>query len=199
MTSTPTPLPPKDGIMKDDCDHKFGNMDDWPRKCWDCGKTEDVIQGEEAAKIFKTHAEKIALNKTLLDCPFCGNQAKLVPECLGHWEITCTNCACVSQSEDSKEKAITAWNTRSPTWMPIESAPKDGTIVILKAGDWYFEAYWDFIDSDTGPMWLAQNEGVHPPSWHDGACWSNNADEEQSELPTHWLPLPLPPKENSDE
>lgn len=69
----------------------------------------------------------------------------------------------------------------SDLWQPIETAPKDGTFFLAWNGNWrgvaqYFEpAYED------DPIWVDETtEFIHPP-------------------PTHWMPLPPPPKENSDE
>ena len=63
-------------------------------------------------------------------------------------------------------------------WQPIETAPKDGTTHILVLDDGWFciSAWWD--DSE-------RNEG--------GQCWKSS--QWHSWLtPTHWMPLPEPPK-----
>lgn len=59
-------------------------------------------------------------------------------------------------------------------WQPIETAPKDGTWVLLyhqyaRISDWY----WD------------------GQKWHNDVLdWG---DDEPSLAPTHWQPLPDPP------
>ena len=62
-------------------------------------------------------------------------------------------------------------------WQPIETAPKDGTEIIL----------WE---SRKGHRWLA--------FWHVD-CWvtSGSAEAGNYNFPvfTHWQPLPSPPKE----
>lgn len=59
-----------------------------------------------------------------------------------------------------------------PKWRPIETAPKDGTkVVVYDEGDVWI-AYW----YRTSPQlfgWWAIDHGVNP---------------------THWLPLPPPPE-----
>jgi hypothetical protein len=61
-------------------------------------------------------------------------------------------------------------------WQPIETAPKDGTLVLL--------AY------DTGPgvlqwgMSLARIRGDH---------WATDINSQLHFVPTHWMPLPEPP------
>lgn len=70
-------------------------------------------------------------------------------------------------------------------WQPIETALKDGSSLLLFAvelsysdtpqmyvGRWSTTAWW-------GPAWVAYEEG---------------SDTEYLE-PTHWMPLPDPPKE----
>ena len=59
-------------------------------------------------------------------------------------------------------------------WQPIETAPKDGTPVLL----------WALLDwkDDLVPVcgWYAQSSR----KWLCHAAWLN---------PTHWMPLPAPP------
>lgn len=68
-------------------------------------------------------------------------------------------------------------------WMPIESAPRDGSFVLLypgrelrvSMGNYYtsededpeFSNIWQCMDSDAEPSWCT---------------------------PTHWMPLPSPPE-----
>jgi hypothetical protein len=75
-------------------------------------------------------------------------------------------------------------------WQPIETAPKDGTAILVYGADPcvyaddygcrapYFVAYWDNSDTDE-PIWrYASYDGGYY-----GACYK----------PTHWMPLPDPP------
>jgi hypothetical protein len=55
-------------------------------------------------------------------------------------------------------------------WMPIESAPKDGTVVIATDGKAVQESYF------SGTAWRASSR--------QSELWSS---------PTHWRPLPAPP------
>lgn len=52
-------------------------------------------------------------------------------------------------------------------WKPIDSAPKDETPILALAKDWTFP---DIV-------------------WRDGAGWCHQSK------PTHWTPIPAPPKE----
>jgi hypothetical protein len=65
--------------------------------------------------------------------------------------------------------------TGAPQWLPIESAPKDGTLILGAAG-WVEQGWWD---DDRGEWW------PHNTHWTDahGGCL----------YPTHWQPLPAAP------
>lgn len=81
---------------------------------------------------------------------------------------------------------------RAETWQPIETAPKDGTRVLL------------FTDELTPPTIQAQ---WRPYEAHfDGAgewvdVWNNDPIETNSGpiKPTHWRPLPAPPQQKTDQ
>lgn len=63
-------------------------------------------------------------------------------------------------------------------WMPIETAPKDGTVIDL------WDAAYEYRICDC--QWIMQStEGY----WvrRDGHC-------AEIEVVTHWMPLPEPPK-----
>ena len=61
-----------------------------------------------------------------------------------------------------------------PQWQPIETAPKDGTVVLLGRADYYPKSgYW--VEHEFQDWW----------GWdRDRAC-----------PPTHWMPLPEPPQD----
>ena len=68
-------------------------------------------------------------------------------------------------------------------WRPIETAPKDGTNILLREGSDVSQGGWL-----TG---MAQGtEDEHYAGWWSVNCFDN---------PTHWMPLPQPPKEADDE
>ena len=86
-------------------------------------------------------------------------------------------------------------------WLPIDSAPKDGTQLILARFQWL----WDTGDAETGSaLWRARifgGEGAtrkYHRCWVTGGFWSskwNNWNDgiEPSGLsnPTHFLPMPV--------
>lgn len=76
-------------------------------------------------------------------------------------------------------------------WQPIETAPKDGTKVLLTNGSWVETARWANCDERfEGENW----------QWLLVDCEDGyyNVTAEPNE-PTHWMPLPEPPKEIQDE
>lgn len=61
-----------------------------------------------------------------------------------------------------------------PQWQPIETAPKDGTEFL---GTWRYGGW-----------------SVSPMVWKLGV-WCRRFDVNSTHAPTHWMPLPTPPKE----
>lgn len=63
----------------------------------------------------------------------------------------------------------------TPQWQPIETAPKDGTTVLVcdRLGDCSVASYW-----------------ARKPTYWDG----NWGDGEYETRPSHWMPLPAAPE-----
>lgn len=64
----------------------------------------------------------------------------------------------------------------SDKWLPIETAPKDGTKILLLRDEFASTGWWE-----NGPVigYFITGSGTYPP-------WS---------MPTHWMPFPTLPKE----
>lgn len=60
-------------------------------------------------------------------------------------------------------------------WQPIKTAPKDGTSIL---GHWAGGQY---------------DCSIQVVKWHKECWWEPNEDFPRSN-PTHWMPLPDPPK-----
>ena len=89
--------------------------------------------------------------------------------------------------DDAMHKALAAINALPGVgWQPIETAPKDGTWVLLTGG--LIDYGWD---RDTQPLVVAgQFVGtVWQFAWCDGGYYG------EYENPTHWMPLPDAPSE----
>lgn len=85
-------------------------------------------------------------------------------------------------------------------WLPIESAPKDGTWIQARIpghGEdniilWVADALED--GNGSCGAWAFALEDQEPPDcWSDGWCWAVNEDGVRSAWPTHWK-LPPPPE-----
>ena len=63
-------------------------------------------------------------------------------------------------------------------WQPIETAPKDGTPILMWDGDMIYVISW----------YVPQNTR-YPAQWRE-ADGKRYCDYD----PTHWMPLPEPPK-----
>lgn len=84
------------------------------------------------------------------------------------------------------------WPSRhapSLDWQPIETAPKDGTSVLV--GRWFTKTANGYPPkwlSDLGEYEQSADSSEYGPGW-DWRWWSNWDDGQ----PTHWMPLPAPP------
>lgn len=75
-------------------------------------------------------------------------------------------------------------------WKPIESAPRDGSRILVWGGTLWSDSGWGtrFFLTEPDTAW-----------WKDGIMsgWCLGNDEAHDEFiwaePTHWMPLPPPP------
>ena len=81
-------------------------------------------------------------------------------------------------------------------WRPIETAPKDGTLVLV-----YNTLNNGTITSIDGKIAVAryshQHDGLEESLWEYGTYYSENSKDNQGAYlisATHWMPLPEPPK-----
>lgn len=73
-------------------------------------------------------------------------------------------------------------------WQPIETAPKDGCVIMLWCGDVDFGYY-----SKAG--WRICNNGDYRDGGHGQDYLCGTDHHSQYAPPTHWMPLPEPPKD----
>jgi len=84
-------------------------------------------------------------------------------------------------------------------WKPIESAPKDGTPIILRRGERVTPGQW-VAASESGEQHFWDLEGRYQGSeivgrTHDAYWMSDDGGFTADEPPTHWTPIPEPPQE----
>jgi hypothetical protein len=65
-------------------------------------------------------------------------------------------------------------------WQKIETAPKDGTKVLV----WSEDHPW----RELGIAFWGRSNPMNRPAWQGGHCRIDHIDQ-----PTHWMPLPAPP------
>lgn len=78
--------------------------------------------------------------------------------------------------------------------MPIETAPRDGTIfnAVTKGGySLRVKREAGFLtdnNENCGGCWVAEDEGDHPDCWTDGVCWMLNENYLPSDPLVSWSP-----------
>ena len=92
-----------------------------------------------------------------------------------------------SDTESLRYAMFAAGIAYAQTWRSMESAPKDGTAVLL---------------SNAGGSWIARYEPVYPSGYRPENPWFSlmlNRDYMKRNYapPTHWMPLPLPPTQEA--
>jgi Protein of unknown function (DUF551) len=71
------------------------------------------------------------------------------------------------------------------SWQPIETAPKDKSWVLLSGG----QIGYGWYEQEFPPAVVAQYAGKSWQfAWYDSGFYGEYLD------PTHWMPLPEPPK-----
>lgn len=117
----------------------------------------------------------------------------------------------------SREEAITAIATAlrearamGPEWQPIETAPRDGTLIIIAhrpMDSAHNHLPYELVIAAWRPAWGLPGE---PAEWIGIGPRGTDGDRTASKLelhenfrahfpntgPTHWQPLPAPPKES---
>ncbi len=107
-------------------------------------------------------------------------------------------------AEAENEKLRAALEEAVGAWRPIETAPKDGTTVLLfcprgdgnqnsayrvTCGDWLSDPGGTTEYRDAQGRWLDQDDRDSFEGW---ISWDGGFSEETM-MPTHWRPLPPPP------
>jgi len=75
-------------------------------------------------------------------------------------------------------------------WQPIETAPKDGTWILVCGGRTEDE---EVTRTHAVAQWTDDLNG-RKTKWHWQFAWYDGGYYGFYENPTHWMPLPEPPK-----
>ena len=147
-----------------------------------------------------TNTDREKIKEALLPCPFCGSEDIAVAHDCLDWFAACHNdqCPCTLEGYRDEQSARNAWNTRASQaatkpaggeWLPIESAPRDGSRILLTG--WHGKDVKLWRGVGYGHFYKPGNRFEY-----DGYQFGNPDHQ-----PTHWQPLPAPPhtrKENGE-
>ena len=136
----------------------------------------------------------VEIRELLLPCPFCGSSNIDLFEYENHWHVECESCGVDNGGWTDKSKSIECWNRRLSPWISIDSAPKDGTPILV------YEPPAEY--SDGGVLLVQWRSSIdHYPGSKPFWAWclpESDQDEQGGcatiDHPTHWMPLPEPPK-----
>jgi len=82
------------------------------------------------------------------------------------------------EDREAFRRLVIAILSATENWQPIETAPKDGTYVLVYG-------YRSHVDGSV----------MHVVRWTKGDGWAADGDDLGEQKPTHWMPLPPPPKQ----
>lgn len=121
------------------------------------------------------------MSENLKPCPFCGKDKASKQDC--GCLIQCEWCKAELHRSDP-EDAIAAWNTRAEDWRPIDyAALKLGDEMEVTNGKYMVGARWESVD---------YNE-MSDQDCRDFVAIGGHF--EFTDRPTHFRPLPAPPRE----
>ncbi len=110
-------------------------------------------------------------------------------------------------------------------WKPIETAPKDGTVIDLwmieeggngwRESDAYYvtdrswqrvdykpDGSYSYVDARRDGWWAPNHDYDGAPGWCDCPRWFNEHPMQRkwvSITPTHWMPQPSPPTTSTEQ
>lgn len=112
-------------------------------------------------------------------CKRCKTPARVSPKEHDVWG--CPDCGVATDDLMGCFNRVSPWEVHR--WRSFESAPKDGTqIIVWRADAGVFTAQWIFDANDDGDCGTEGN-------WFD-----NTGDDLTGDLPTMWQPLPDGPE-----
>ena len=93
---------------------------------------------------------------------------------------------------------VSTEQTTTNKWRPIETAPKDGTWILafVPATQRTHSLQWD-VEFEFECYDGSEDDGgnaVYRGAWTDHAVASFGYEETKEYTPTHWMPLPEPPR-----
>ncbi|MBP5100411.1 hypothetical protein [Pseudomonas protegens] len=101
-----------------------------------------------------------------------------------------------SRSEPIGGWTIPLYTRPAEQWQPIETAPKDGTEIILRKGDRITAGAWIEWSNSAAEFHATTGVYLGDVEYESGADWSSwDGGFSRDDWPTHWQPLPTPPQQ----
>ena len=97
------------------------------------------------------------------------------------------------------EKALSALDSIAGEWRGIETAPRDGSKIMLfisQGAGHILLGFWMSITPTEERKLSYLSDKKRTLMYKDGGYWSShfNGEKPMRHKPTHWMPLPEPPK-----
>ncbi len=137
---------------------------------------------------------------SLLPCPFCGCEFSEPDTQNYKWSyVTCPQCDADGPLSNSHAEGLRLWNIRTTPqppsageWMPIETAPMDGTEILgFRSDAGRFLVRWtclsDFEMESENHKYSVEDWEAYDWFYADFVAGGRL---DPSEYPTHWMPLP---------
>jgi hypothetical protein len=137
------------------------------------------------------------LAEALRDAQKCINSMRI--EFRLHGQITDASAHWAIVTEPKVMQALREHDSSAQGWQPIETAPKDGTrILVFDEYDAQDVAWWA---PEEGGEWSdSLQEKINGGEWIDGTVADWGCQEYRHLRPTHWMHLPAAPSApNADE
>jgi hypothetical protein len=91
-----------------------------------------------------------------------------------------------------EQKQVAGSGAKGDGWQPIETAPKDGTPVLIARVEYTEGKSPEVAEVDVGAY--LYDAGMNTPDGYEPAYWYWASDNGSIEEPTHWMPLPPAPQ-----
>lgn len=146
-------------------------------RCDDCSASSNDVQKDHAVQLWNTRSEQPDVREALLAAKeFADDEFS---SCVDLIRLCDKIDAALATAPPARSSDETASEASAPPWMPIETAPKDGTEILL---GWFDPMQGHSKDVCT---W-----NIISDRWFNG---QGPLSRHHAYQPTHWIPLPEPP------
>lgn len=125
-------------------------------------------------------------------CPLCGGTAVTDNDTVFMFKgnyVVCRSCNLSTGGYEHTDDAIEAWNSIGSAWQPIDTAPKDGSRILL----FYSKSRKEGVTETAVGRWEIQKYHDRPRPYWENEKYIGDVSYKRENPPTHWMPLPSPP------